>query len=57
MSRPDKLGLEPRKFEEVEGGKYDDSGFYSLPDGSFYDPDGFKFDKEGYDEFGGYYDA
>ena len=27
-----------------------------LPDGSFYDQNGYYFDKDGYDEFGGYYD-
>jgi hypothetical protein len=27
-----------------------------LADGSFYDPKGYYFNKEGYDEFGGYYD-
>jgi hypothetical protein len=27
-----------------------------LADGSFYDPNGYKFNKDGYDEFGGYYD-
>ena len=31
-------------------------GFYNLPDGSFYDPDGYLFNKEGFDEFGGHYD-
>ena len=30
-------------------------GFYNLPDGSFYDPDGYLFDKYGFDEFGGSY--
>ena len=32
-------------------------GFYNLPDGSFYDPDGYHFDSQGYDEFGGHYDS
>ena len=31
-------------------------GFYNLADGSFYDPDGYFFNVEGYDEFGGHYD-
>jgi len=37
----------------VEGGKYDDNGFYILADGGKYDPDGVLFNR---DEFGGYYD-
>ena len=32
-------------------------GFFNLEDGSFYDPDGYLFNKEGYDEFGGHYDS
>eukprot|EP00345_Euplotes_harpa_P016902 CAMPEP_0168342490 /NCGR_PEP_ID=MMETSP0213-20121227/15425_1 /TAXON_ID=151035 /ORGANISM="Euplotes harpa, Strain FSP1.4" /LENGTH=264 /DNA_ID=CAMNT_0008349397 /DNA_START=13 /DNA_END=807 /DNA_ORIENTATION=- len=47
---------EPQEFEEVEGGKYDDNGFYRLPGGDFYDPDGVYFDKDGKDKYGGYYD-
>ena len=31
-------------------------GFYNLPNGDFYDPDGWYFDKDGYDQFGGKYD-
>jgi hypothetical protein len=31
-------------------------GFYNLPDGSFYNPEGYFFDTNGFDEFGGYYD-
>ena len=27
-----------------------------LADGSFYDPNGYYFDKDGYDEFGVYYE-
>ena len=45
-----------REIPVVEGAKYDDFGFYNLPDGDFYDPDGYYFNKEGYDEFGGYYE-
>ncbi len=40
------------KIEEQEG-YYDEFGFYILPDGDFYDHNGYYFDKEGYDEFGG----
>lgn len=67
-----------REIKEVEGGYYDEEGFYCLPDGGknfakqiiilyqitnfpntpidFYDPDGYYFNKEGFDEFGGRYD-
>lgn len=41
---------------EAKEGKYDEDGFYNLPDKSFYDPAGYFFNKDGYDEFGGYYD-
>lgn len=37
-------------------GYYDKDGFYVLADGSFYDPSGYYFDQNGYDEFGGYYE-
>eukprot|EP00345_Euplotes_harpa_P014017 CAMPEP_0168341502 /NCGR_PEP_ID=MMETSP0213-20121227/14736_1 /TAXON_ID=151035 /ORGANISM="Euplotes harpa, Strain FSP1.4" /LENGTH=257 /DNA_ID=CAMNT_0008348019 /DNA_START=13 /DNA_END=786 /DNA_ORIENTATION=- len=47
---------EPQEFEEVEGGNYDDNGFYRLSGGDFYDPDGVYFDKDGKDKYGGYYD-
>lgn len=47
---------EVRDIPFVEGAEYDDYGFYNLPDGSFYDPDGHFFNQNGFDEFGGYYD-
>lgn len=47
---------ECKEIPEVEGGEYDDDGFYRLPDGDFYDPDGIYFNKEGKDEYGGSYD-
>ena len=47
---------EPQPFEEVEGGEYDDNGFYRLPGGDYYDPDGVYFDKDGKDKYGGFYD-
>ena len=34
----------------------DEYGFAHMADGSFYDPDGYFFNKDGKDEFGGYYD-
>lgn len=49
----------PKQYtkEEIEskGGKYDDDGFYILPDGAFFDPEGFLF-TNGFDDIGGYYD-
>ena len=46
----------PREFTEVEGGKYDDLGFYHTPNGSFWDCDGVYFNKDGKDVHGGFYD-
>lgn len=46
---------EMKKIIEENGGGYDEQGFYVLPNGSFYDPYGYYFDEEGYDEMGGYY--
>ena len=37
-------------------GEYDEQGFYIYADGSFVDPDGYYFDRWGYDELGGHYD-
>ena len=37
-------------------GEYDDEGFFTTPNGSFWDPDGVYFNREGYDKHGGYYD-
>lgn len=45
-----------REFKEVSGGRYDDNGFYITPNGSFWDPDGVYFNREGLDKHGGYYD-
>lgn len=41
---------------EMKEGKYDDDGFFILPGGDFFDPEGFYFDVQGYDGIGGYYD-
>ena len=49
----------PWALEEIQKmkGYYDEDGFYVLEeDGAFFDPWGYKFDPNGYDEFGGYYD-
>jgi hypothetical protein len=37
-------------------GKFDEDDFYILKDGDFYDPLGYYFDKDGFDENGGRYD-
>lgn len=37
-------------------GTFDEDGFYILKEGDFYDPLGYYFDKDGYDESGGRYD-
>lgn len=44
-----------RAFQEVPGGEFDNNGFYHIPDGSFWDPDGVYFNKEGLDKHGGFY--
>jgi hypothetical protein len=45
-----------REFEETQGGHYDSMGFYYTLNGSFWDPDGVYFNKEGVDKHGGKYD-
>ncbi len=45
-----------REFEETKDGKYDEHGFYRLPDNSYWDPDGIYFNKDGNDKHGGFYD-
>lgn len=45
-----------REFEEVEGGEYDSHGFYYTPNNSFWDDEGYYFNREGFDIYGGYYD-
>lgn len=45
---------EMKQLVDKNEGKFDDDGFYILPDGSFYDKQGYIFDAEGYDEHGGY---
>lgn len=41
---------------DIKDGIEDNMGFVNFDDGSFYDPDGVFFNKEGLDEFGGHYD-
>ena len=45
-----------RIFHDDIEGEYDDEGFFTTPNGSFWDPDGVYFNREGYDKHGGYYD-
>ncbi len=45
-----------REFTEVEGGVYIEEGFYVTPNGSFWDPDGVYFNRDGYDKHEGFYD-
>ena len=45
-----------RSFEEVEDGYIDDRGFYTTPNGSFWDDDHNYFNHFGFDRFGGRYD-
>ena len=45
-----------REFNEFVEGEYDDQGFFNTPNGSFWDPDGVYFNREGFDKHGGYYD-
>ena len=45
-----------RSFEEVEDGYIDDRGFYTTPNGSFWDDDNNYFNHFGFDRFGGRYD-
>ena len=43
-------------FEEVEDGYIDDRGFYTTPNGSFWDDDKNYFNHLGFDKYGGSYD-
>ena len=45
-----------RELNEYVEGEYDDLGFFNTPNGSFWDPDGVYFNREGFDKHGGYYD-
>ena len=49
-----KVFVERELNDDVEG-EYDDEGFFNTPSGSFWDPDGVYFNREGYDKHGGYY--
>ena len=45
-----------RPYEEVEDGYIDDRGFYTTPNGSFWDEDHAYFNHLGFDKHGGSYD-
>ena len=45
-----------RPYEEVEDGFVDDRGFYTTPNGSFWDDDHTYFNHLGFDQHGGSYD-
>ena len=45
-----------RPYEEVEDGYIDDRGFYTTPNGSFWDDDHTYFNHLGFDRHGGCYD-
>ena len=45
-----------RPYEEVENSYIDDRGFYTTPNGSFWDEDETYFNRFGFDQYGGSYD-
>ena len=45
-----------RELNDYVQGEYDDLGFFNTPNGSFWDPDGVYFNRDGFDKHGGYYD-
>ena len=45
-----------REWNEDIKGELDEEGFFTTPNGSFWDPDYVYFNREGYDKHGGYYD-
>ena len=55
MENKTKVFVERELNDEVEG-DYDEDGFFITPNGSFWDPDGVYFNRDGYDKHGGYYD-
>ena len=54
--KEDKDRFIERLFSDDLEGEYDDEGFFNTPNGSFWDPDGVYFNREGFDKHGGYYD-
>ena len=53
------MNLKKYTQQEIENndGKYDDDGYYILPDGDYFDAEGYYYYVDGYDELGGYYDG
>ena len=51
----DKIPKERRKKTKETEGKFDDDGFFTTPNGSFWDMDGEYFNRYGYDIHGGKY--
>ena len=51
----DKIPKERRKRAKETEGKFDDDGFFTTPNGSFWDMDGEYFNRYGYDIHGGKY--
>lgn len=45
-----------RSYEEVDDGYYDERGFYTTPNGSFWDDEKVYFNHLGFDKHGGTYD-
>ena len=59
IANPEEEGkLVRMKKEDIEAfeGHFDADGFFLLKDGGFFDPNGYRFDKDGYDGLGGFYD-
>ena len=54
--KPNLKDFVEREFDESIPGEYDEAGFFNTPNGSFWDPDGVYFNREGFDKHGGYYD-
>ena len=52
----DKMPFYERPYEEEEDGYIDDRGFYTSPNGSFWDDDHNYFNHFGFDKHGGTYD-
>ena len=54
-AKPKKDSFIERQWTEDTKGEYDNDGFFITPNGSFWDPDGVYFNKEGFDKHGGKY--
>ena len=54
-SHHDKKFIERVLTDDIDG-EYDNDGFFVTPNGSYWDPDGVYFNREGFDRHGGYYE-